>query len=60
MIRHFLLLVDDVVVGIPVHIGGGYFGLLSTALFKENGLILSPSKQSAFVIASNMHFAVSL
>lgn len=45
--------VDDVVDGIPIHIGGGYFGLLATPLFKEGGLLLSPSKASAFVRESN-------
>lgn len=41
--------VDDVVDGIPIHIGGGYSGLLAAPLFKEGGLLLSPSKANAFV-----------
>ena len=42
-------IVDDAVDGIAIHIGGGYFGLISTAIFKEDGLILNPSLTSAFV-----------
>ena len=47
--RAFDAIVDDAVVGIAIHIGGGYFDPISTAIFKEDGLILNPSLTSAFV-----------
>jgi len=38
-----------VVDGIAIQLGGGYAGLLSVPLFKEDGLLINPSKSTAWV-----------
>ena len=42
-------LVDDPVGGLGVQMGGGFFGLICVALFKDDGVILKPSPSSAQV-----------
>ena len=50
LINDFIrLLVDDVVDGIAIQMGGGYAGLLGVPLFKQNGLLTNPSKSTAWV-----------
>jgi hypothetical protein len=41
--------VDDVVDGIAIQLGGGYVGLLSVPLFKDDGLVTNPSTSNAWV-----------
>lgn len=42
-------LVDDATNAVPVQLGGGYFGVIGAAIFGSDGVILSPSKSSAYV-----------
>jgi len=41
--------VDDPVGSIGVQIFGGYFGIVGVSIFKEDGLLLAPSKTTAYV-----------
>ncbi|XP_057367772.1 putative ammonium transporter 1 [Daphnia carinata] len=45
--------VDDVVDGISIQIGGGYVGLLSVPLLKEEGLLTNPSQNTAWDLLIN-------
>ena len=46
---NFHIQVDDVVDGIAIQLGGGYVGLLSVPLFKDDGLLTNPSTSNAWV-----------
>ena len=41
--------VDDATNSVSVQLGGGYFGVIAVAIFGSDGVILSPSKSSAYV-----------
>jgi hypothetical protein len=48
--------VDDVVDGIAIQLGGGYVGLLSVPLFKDDGLLTNPSTSNAWVLHNLLNF----
>jgi hypothetical protein len=50
--------VDDVVDGIAIQLGGGYVGLLSVPLFKDDGLLTNPSTSNAWVYPTIYRFLI--
>ncbi|KAI9562766.1 hypothetical protein GHT06_010220 [Daphnia sinensis] len=46
--------IDDATNCVPVQLGGGYFGVIAAAIFGKNGIILSPSKSSAYGLLVNI------
>ena len=44
------LKIDDVLDGVALQVGGGYWGTLGVSIFKENGLFLNPCRATAYVI----------
>ena len=45
----FRHIVDDATNAVPCQLGAGYFGVICAAIFGQDGVIISPSKSSAFV-----------
>ncbi|XP_057367451.2 putative ammonium transporter 1 [Daphnia carinata] len=46
--------IDDATNGVPVQLGGGYFGVIGAAIFGHNGIILNPSKSSVYGLLVNI------
>lgn len=47
--------VDGVVDGISIQLGGGYVGLLSVPIFKDDGLMTNPSTSTVWVNLSQFN-----
>ncbi|KZS12546.1 Uncharacterized protein APZ42_022707 [Daphnia magna] len=45
--------IDDATNCVPVQLGGGYFGVIAASVFGQNGIILNPSKSSAYGLLVN-------
>ena len=46
---------DDVLDGVSMHVGAGYWGTIGVSIFKKNGLFLNPSSTTAYVIININH-----
>lgn len=45
-----LFSVDDVLDGVSMHVGCGYWGTIGVSIFKKGGLFLNPCRATAYVI----------